>query len=58
MLALAVPLIGLYFIAGGLATLNDRRRAKKSSSEVTPEGRISGAQAIEDAKPIHDEDQQ
>jgi sec-independent protein translocase protein TatC len=58
MLALALPLIGLYFIAGGLALLNDRRRAKKSSAEITPEGRISRAQAIESAKPINFEDSQ
>lgn len=58
MLALAVPLIGLYFLAGGIATLNDRRRAKKSDSLITPDGRISKAEAIEDAKPITDEDPQ
>ena len=56
MLALAVPLIGLYFMAGGIATLNDRRRAKKSDSVITPDGRISKAEAIEAAKPITDED--
>jgi sec-independent protein translocase protein TatC len=58
MLALAVPLIGLYFLAGGIATLNDRRRAKKSDSVITPDGRISKAEAIEAAKPITDEDLQ
>ena len=58
MLALAVPLIGLYFFAGGIATLNDRRRAKKSDSVITPDGRISKAEAIEAAKPITDEDPQ
>jgi hypothetical protein len=58
MLALAVPLIGLYFMAGGIATLNDRRRAKKSDSVITPDGRISKAEAIEAAKPITDEDPQ
>lgn len=52
MLALAVPLIGLYFMAGGLATLNDRRRAKKSSSLFTEDGRVSQAEAIEGARPI------
>jgi hypothetical protein len=29
MIALAIPLISLYFAAGGIALLNDRRRAKK-----------------------------
>ena len=29
MLALALPLIGLYLLAGGIAVLNDRRRARK-----------------------------
>jgi sec-independent protein translocase protein TatC len=58
MLALALPLIGLYFMAGGFATLNDRRRAKKRSAEITPEGRISSAQAIESARPLDDEESQ
>jgi sec-independent protein translocase protein TatC len=30
MLALAFPLIGLYLLAGGIALLNDRRRARKT----------------------------
>jgi sec-independent protein translocase protein TatC len=30
MLALALPLITLYFLAGGIALLNDRRRRKKA----------------------------
>jgi len=33
MLALAVPLILLYLLAGGFALLNDRRRAKKSQQD-------------------------
>ena len=31
MLALAMPLIALYFMAGGIALLNDRRRRKKAT---------------------------
>ena len=29
---LAVPLVAFYFAAGGIATLNDRRRAAKSEA--------------------------
>ena len=39
MLLLAIPLIGLYFGAGGIALLNDRRRARRSTifaNETTP----------------------
>jgi sec-independent protein translocase protein TatC len=32
MLALAIPLCVLYFAAGAIATLNDKRRAKKASA--------------------------
>jgi hypothetical protein len=56
MLALALPLICLYFMAGGLATLNDRRRAKKSSNLFTSDGRVSSAQAIDSAAPIDNDD--
>jgi sec-independent protein translocase protein TatC len=56
MLALAVPLICLYFIAGGLATLNDRRRSKKNSDLFTPDGRVSSAQSIEGPAPIDKDD--
>ena len=31
MAALALPLIGFYLLAGGIALLNDRRRAKKNA---------------------------
>ena len=46
MALLAIPLIGLYFGAGGIALLNDRRRARRSTifaNETTP---------IESATPI------
>ena len=33
MILLAIPLIALYFGAGGIAILNDKRRARKSQSE-------------------------
>ena len=56
MLALAVPLICLYFMAGGLATLNDRRRAKKSSNLFTPDGRVTSAESIEGPAPIDKDD--
>lgn len=32
MLALAIPLVAMYYTAGGIALLNDRRRARKASS--------------------------
>lgn len=35
MIALSVPLIGLYFLAGGISLLNDRRREKKAAREFT-----------------------
>ncbi len=48
MALLAVPLISLYFIAGGIATLNDKRRNRKfaSNSEVLS-GPIAPAQPID-----------
>ncbi len=56
MLALAIPLIGFYFMAGGIATLNDRRRARKGDSLLTTDGRIEQATAIEKARPIDSDD--
>ena len=47
MAALAVPLIVLYFGAGGIALLVDRRRAKKASS--ISDGSASN---IDEVKPI------
>jgi sec-independent protein translocase protein TatC len=37
MLALAIPLIALYLLAGGFALLNDRRRARKSQNNLIAE---------------------
>ena len=56
MLALAVPLIGLYFLAGGFALLNDRRRARKSKEALTADNRISAPESIESAGPINSDD--
>lgn len=56
MLALAIPLIGLYFMAGGLASLNDRRRNRKASNLIGPDGRIAEPGSIEKAQPINNED--
>jgi sec-independent protein translocase protein TatC len=56
MLLLAVPLISLYFMAGGIALLNDRRRAKKFKASEGGEGVIAPAAPIESAAPI-DSDQ-
>ncbi len=52
MLLLAVPLISLYFAAGGIALLNDRRRAKKFKVSEGGEGEISAAAPIEAAAPL------
>ena len=46
MLLLAVPLCGLYFIAGGIAVLVDRKRDRRSASIRT------GVSPIESATPI------
>jgi sec-independent protein translocase protein TatC len=37
MLALAIPLIALYLLAGGFALLNDRRRARKTQINLIAE---------------------
>lgn len=55
MAALAAPLIVLYFGAGGIALLVDKRRAKKASEFSDLEASdIDSAQAIDDAQPITD----
>ena len=56
MAALAAPLIILYFGAGGIALLVDRRRAKKAASFSDEEASsIENAQAIDDAKPLEND---
>jgi sec-independent protein translocase protein TatC len=57
MLLLAVPLISLYFMAGGIALLNDRRRAKKFKASEGGEGAIAEAAPIDSAAPIDPLDQ-
>ncbi len=52
MLLLAIPLISLYFMAGGIALLNDRRRSRKFSVSEGGEGEILPAAPIEPAAPI------
>lgn len=49
---LAIPLIMFYFMAGGFAVLNDRRRAKKAESTLSDDGKISPATPIDPASPI------
>ncbi len=56
MLLLAVPLISMYFMAGGIALLNDRRRAKKFKASEGGEGEISPAAPIDSAAPIDPSD--
>ena len=56
MALLAVPLISLYFMAGGIALLNDRRRAKKFSESEGGEGAIANAAPIDAASPIDNPD--
>jgi sec-independent protein translocase protein TatC len=48
MMLLAVPLIILYFIAGGIALLVDKRRDKKAASVET------GTSSIEAPTPIEE----
>ncbi|CAN2199518.1 TatC Sec-independent protein secretion pathway component TatC [Candidatus Nanopelagicaceae bacterium] len=52
MLLLAVPLISLYFMAGGIALLNDRRRGRKFKESEGGEGEILPAAPIESVAPI------
>jgi sec-independent protein translocase protein TatC len=54
MILLAVPLIALYFAAGGIALLNDRRRAKRDA-KFQSDGSIGEAAPIEAATPIDGE---
>jgi sec-independent protein translocase protein TatC len=56
MLLLAIPLISLYFMAGGIALLNDRRRSRKFSVSEGGEGEILPAAKIEPATPIDSEE--
>ncbi len=55
MLLLAIPLISMYFMAGGIALLNDRRRAKRFKASEGGEGEISPAQPIDSAAPLDSE---
>ena len=56
MAALAAPLIILYFGAGGIALLVDRRRVKNASSISDEEASsIDAAQAIDNAKPLEND---
>ena len=48
MMLLAVPLIVLYFMAGGIALLVDKRRDKKSASIETGVSTIDAPTPIED----------
>jgi sec-independent protein translocase protein TatC len=52
LLTLALPLIGFYFLAGGFAVLNDRRRAKKVDETLSNEGAIAPATPIAPASPL------
>jgi len=52
MLLLAIPLITLYFMAGGIALLNDRRRSRKFSTSEGGEGVIAPATPIEAVAPV------
>ena len=52
MLLLAIPLIALYFTAGGIALLNDRRRSKKFAFSEGGEGAISAPEPIEPSSSI------
>lgn len=56
MAMLAIPLIGFYFMAGGIAVLNDRRRARKTDALLTEDGKIAPAAPIESASPIDNPD--
>ena len=56
MLLLAVPLIAFYFMAGGIALLNDRRRAKKSEAIEIDSATIAPAAPIDAAAPIDTSD--
>lgn len=56
MLLLAIPLIALYFMAGGIALLNDRRRARSFKESEGGEGEILPAAPIESAAPIDQPD--
>jgi sec-independent protein translocase protein TatC len=47
MLLLAVPLIALYFMAGGIALVNDKRRARKVASGEGMDGSIKAAAPID-----------
>lgn len=50
MVLLAIPLVGLYFLAGGIALLNDRRRAKKAARVAT------GVTPIDEVTPLTEDE--
>lgn len=55
--ALAAPLVLFYFLAGGFALLNDRRRSKKADSYLNDDGSIAAATPIEAAEPLENLDE-
>ena len=58
MFALALPLIAFYFLAGGFAVLNDRRRAKKVDGYLNDDGTIARAEPIDPATAIDKNDEE
>ena len=56
MLLLAAPLILLYFAAGSIALLNDRRRARKSLVSDGALDEIHTASSIDSASPIEEQE--
>ena len=58
LLTLALPLIGFYFLSGGFAVLNDRRRAKKADSYLNDDGTIAEAEPIDPATAIDKNDEE
>jgi sec-independent protein translocase protein TatC len=52
LLTLALPLISFYFLAGGFAVFNDRRRAKRVDGYINDDGAISPASPIDPASPL------
>ena len=57
MLLLAIPLIALYFIAGGIALVNDKRRYKRSAeSQLDFSEDIATSTSIDPAEPLNNPD--
>ena len=52
MFMLAIPMIAFYLLAGGIALLNDRRRARKSDEAIIDGGAIASSGAIDAATSI------